>query len=165
MAAEKPAITPELTVGDLLRHYPDLDEPLACAVPAYRALPPAMRTALGPSMTLHRLAATGDVSLGTLITRLREAAGITEAAAAGEGVPDWTRQPPAATLDARPMLAVGSHPVHAVMEALDALKPGEVYQLIAPFVPGPLIEMGRGKGFEAYAERDGDIVRTYFRKA
>ncbi len=158
-----PAISPDLTVAELLRHYPQLDEPLGCLVPSFKALAsPAVRDAVTRTLTLHQLAARGEVPLGSLITALREAAGIPAAASADES-PAWvagaTRT---VSLDARPMLAAGAHPVQDVMQALAGLAPGEVFELITPFVPAPLVDMARSRGFQTASRWDGAIVRTYF---
>jgi hypothetical protein len=165
MSTDTATITPDTTVGDLLRRYPQLDEPLACLVPAYRALSPALRQTVGAAMTLHHLASNGGVALGTLITGLRAAAGVEDTAQPGT-LPAWVGAAArTVTLDARPMLAAGAHPLQEVMNGLAALGDGEVYEMITPFVPAPLVEMARARGFEAYSTWDRDVVRTYFRRS
>jgi hypothetical protein len=53
-----------------------------------------------------------------------------------------------------------------VMADLAALAEGEVYVLVTPFVPAPLVDLARGKGFEAFSASEGEaLVRTYFRRA
>ncbi len=67
------------------------------------------------------------------------------------------------SLDARPLLAAGAHPVEQVMAALTTLAPGQVFELIAPFVPAPLIERGQALGVSAHAVTESPgLVRTYF---
>ncbi len=160
-----PAITPALTVGDLLRHYPELDEPLACLVPAYRALStPSLRLTVAAPLALHQLAATSGVPLEALMSGLRAAAGVTHAPA-DEAVPSWVAgAKPAVTLDARPVLAAGGHPLSAVMQGLGELGADDVYEMLTPFVPAPLIDMARGMGFEAFSTWEGDVLHTYFRR-
>jgi len=52
-----------------------------------------------------------------------------------------------------------------VMADLAALADGEVYALVTPFVPAPLVELAREKGFVAFSVTEGDaLVRTYFRR-
>jgi hypothetical protein len=160
------AITPDVTVADLLLNYPRLDEPLACLVPAYRALAAAsLQQTVGRTLTLHQLAANGGVSLGKLITDLRAAAGVedqTQPAAA----PDWvTAAARTVTLDARPQLAAGGHPLEAVMQGLSELGGGEVYEMLTPFVPAPLVDMARSRGFDAFSIWQGETAHTYFRKS
>lgn len=70
------------------------------------------------------------------------------------------------TLDARPMLAAGDHPVSQVMETLGTLAGGEVFQLVTPFLPRPLIERAQWRGFLAFSVAEGaGLVRTFFRRA
>ena len=52
-----------------------------------------------------------------------------------------------------------------VMTDLAALADGEVYELVTPFVPAPLVDLARGKGFEAYSVVCAEgLVRTFFRR-
>lgn len=51
------------------------------------------------------------------------------------------------------------------MADLAGLADGEVYVLLTPFVPAPLVDAARGKGLAAYSAPEGeDLVRTYFRR-
>jgi uncharacterized protein len=71
-----------------------------------------------------------------------------------------------ATLDARPLLARGVHPVGEVMASLGALAPGDAYVLVTPFVPGPLLEKAKAAGCLAHAEAGGEgEFRTWFGRA
>jgi uncharacterized protein (DUF2249 family) len=67
------------------------------------------------------------------------------------------------TLDARPLLEAGEHPVQRVLSECRALKAGEIYELITPFLPAPLIENARKQGLRAWSREEGeDVYRTYF---
>jgi hypothetical protein len=69
------------------------------------------------------------------------------------------------TLDAREIIASGGHPLEQVLNDISEFKVGEIYELITPFSPAPLIEKVKNLGFEAYSEQDGSgIVKNYFRK-
>ena len=53
-----------------------------------------------------------------------------------------------------------------VLADLAGLADGEVYALVTPFVPAPLVDLARGKGFLAFSATEGEArVRTYFRRA
>jgi hypothetical protein len=161
-----PSITPGMTMADLLWHYPQLDEALACLVPGYRALStPAVREILNKTTTVHQLATNGGIAPGLLITKLRAAAGLEETPPA-ESRPRWIAE--AASIvcfDARPVLATGAHPVKEVMAGLAALGSGEVFELVTPFVPAPIVDMAHARGFEAFSAREGETVHTYFRSS
>jgi uncharacterized protein (DUF2249 family) len=69
------------------------------------------------------------------------------------------------TLDARPILASGEHPLQRVLEECAALLPGEIYEIITPFPPMPMIERLTALGFENYTETAGNgLFHTYFVK-
>ncbi len=69
------------------------------------------------------------------------------------------------TLDARPILAAGEHPLQKVMEESSKLLPGEIYEIITPFPPMPMIEKLAAVGFENYSETDSNgMFHTYFKK-
>lgn len=69
------------------------------------------------------------------------------------------------TLDGRPLLAAGDHPLQRVMEECTSLQSGEIYAIITPFKPVPMIEKLTAMGFKNYAEpEDNGLFHTYFRK-
>ena len=163
MSCDHAHLTPDTTIADLLEQHPDLDAALAALVPTYAALPPAVRRSVAGSFTLHRLATLSGLGVGRLITELRAAAGLADTSPTGDELPEWIRSATAVTrLDARPILAAGAHPVAEVMHGLSALGDGAVFELVTPFVPAPLVDMARGRGFDAHSRWDGDIVRTCF---
>lgn len=59
-------------------------------------------------------------------------------------------------LDVRPMLAAGREPFSAIMEAVDALDPGQALVLRSPFDPAPLHRVLAGRGFGTESRRLGD---------
>lgn len=163
MSCEHAVITPDTTVAALLDRHPEVEATLASLAPAYGTLSPAVRRAVAGSFTLHRLATLSGLGVGRLITDLRAAAGLAETVAATDERPDWVRSATSVTtLDARSILASGAHPAGDVMNGLSALDDGAVFELVTPFVPAPLVDMARGRGFAAHSLWDGDIVRTYF---
>jgi uncharacterized protein (DUF2249 family) len=69
------------------------------------------------------------------------------------------------TLDARPILAAGEHPLQKVMEESAKLSAGEIYEIITPFPPMPMIDKLTAVGFESFSETDGNgLFHTYFRR-
>jgi hypothetical protein len=167
---DKPVISPDATVGDLLEAYPALESVVTELFPSFAKLrTPEVRTAVARSLTLEQAAVASNVSLPEAVRRLRQAAGFAEsveASATGKpaNAPAWVKAGTVSqTIDARPMLAQGQHPKSLVIEALSTLQSGQVLLLIVPFVPGPLIELGRSQGFETWT-RQGEPGRfeTYF---
>jgi hypothetical protein len=69
------------------------------------------------------------------------------------------------SLDARPLLAQGIHPLEQVQREGAALQPGEIFEIITPFPPAPMIEKMGAAGFETHSETGEDgMFHTYFKK-
>ncbi len=164
-------ITPETKVGELLDKFPELEDALIEMSPDFPKLRnPVLRRTVAKIANLKQVAKVGRLPLSDLINSLRKQAGIdteyrqAEAAAGGNGRPAWVNPDKLAeTLDAREMLADGGHPVNQVMASLNHLKEQEVYLLITPFFPAPLIDRAKAKGFKSWTEEVSDTeIKTYF---
>jgi hypothetical protein len=69
------------------------------------------------------------------------------------------------TLDARPLLATGEHPLERVISETTTLNPGEIYEIITPFPPMPMIEKLAAMGLGCHSESDDSgLFHTYFLK-
>ena len=69
------------------------------------------------------------------------------------------------TMDARPLLAQGIHPLEKVLSDTATLNPGEIYEIITPFPPMPMIEKLGALGFNTHSEQDSSgLFHTFFRK-
>jgi uncharacterized protein (DUF2249 family) len=69
------------------------------------------------------------------------------------------------SLDARAILARGEHPLERVLQESATLNPGEIYEIITPFPPMPMIEKLNAKGFESFSEQDeSGLYHTCFLK-
>ncbi|MFL5301512.1 MAG: DUF1858 domain-containing protein [Anaeromyxobacteraceae bacterium] len=174
--AECPAvmsITPDSRLGDLLARWPGLEDVLVELSPHFKALRnPVLRRTVAKVATLRQVSVVSGVPLGTLVERLRAGAGLPplaigeDASGAPAEKPAWAEHDAVArTHDARAAIAAGEHPMPQVMADLTALGDGQVYELVTPFVPAPLVELAHGKGFASFSvvEAEG-LVRTYFRK-
>ncbi len=166
-------ITPDSRLGELLERWPELEAVLVDLSPHFRALRnPVLRRTVAKVATLRQVSSVSGVALGVLVAKLREGAGLApapvedEAGAAGER-PAWaTERDVARTHDARAEIEAGEHPMPRVMSDLAALADGEVYALVTPFVPAPLVDLARERGFLAFSVAEGDaLVRTYFRRS
>ena len=166
------AITPDSKLGELLERWPALEEALVRLSPHFRALKnPVLRRTVAKIATLRQVSKVSGVPLGQLVDHLRAAAGLSPLGATGEGPeaaslrPDWAASAAVSrTRDAREAIARGEHPMPDVMRDLSQLRAGEVYELVTPFVPAPLMDLAGAKGFEAHAVPGPEVVRTYFRR-
>ncbi|NQV02655.1 MAG: DUF438 domain-containing protein [Bacteroidia bacterium] len=68
------------------------------------------------------------------------------------------------SLDARPLLAEGIHPLERVQQEAATLNPGEIYKIITPFPPMPMIEKLEAAGFASFSEQVEGMFHTYFKK-
>lgn len=166
-------ITPDSKVGELLERWPQLEAVLVDLSPHFKALSnPVLRRTVAKIATLRQVSSVSGVALGTLVSTLRGAVGLApasvedEAGGAPAERPAWASEAEVTrTHDARAAIEAGDHPMARVMADLAALAGGEVYALVTPFVPAPLVDLARGKGYVAFsvAEEEG-LVRTYFRR-
>jgi hypothetical protein len=165
-------IVPESRLADVLERWPALEGVLLELSPHFHALRnPVLRRTVAKIATLRQVSAVSGVELGVLVTRLRAAAGLAPAAPDAAGAeaterPEWADERRVTrTRDARAAIEAGEHPLAQVMSDLALLGEAEVYALVTPFVPAPLVDLARGKGFAGYSVAEGDaLVRTYFRR-
>lgn len=163
------SITPETTLAEILDAYPELESRLNDLLPKFGQLKSEpVRARMAQSLTLERAAQASSVGVPDAVITLRRAAGLPEqvdvSLADISSAPDWVKAGAVQeTLDARPMLAAGEHPRGMVLEAVGKLSAGNVFLLITPFVPGPLIEAAREAGAATWT-RQGERGRfeTYF---
>jgi hypothetical protein len=163
-------ITPDSKLAELLERWPELERVLIDLSPHFRALQnPLLRRTVAKVATLRQVSRASGVPLAAIVERLRGAVGVASLAgpddcpAAEEPRPDWASAPATRTRDARAAIERGEHPMHAVMRDLAELRAGEVYELLTPFVPAPLLDAARAKGFRAHSVTEAeDLVRTCF---
>ena len=105
---------------------------------------------------------TGDQRLLSYREKAKEQTKLEEKTMNG---PTWLNKSKiAVTLDARPLLAQGVHPLEKVLKETSGLQPGEIYQIITPFPPSPMIEKLSDLGFETFSEQTDGLFHTYFCK-
>jgi hypothetical protein len=69
------------------------------------------------------------------------------------------------TLDARPLLATGNHPLETVICQASSLNSGEIYEILTPFPPSPMIDKMKILGFESFSMPDATgLFHTFFLK-
>lgn len=165
-------ITPDVKVAELLREYPQLEDKLIEIAPVFVKLKnPILRKTIAKVTTLKQASVVGKVSIGELINKLRAEVGQGSAELSAEksetaAKPDWIDEKKIRIFyDAREDLEAGVHPVNKVVQETGKLKEGEIYLLITPFTPAPLIDMITAKGLQVYTEdmMNGRVM-TYFRK-
>jgi hypothetical protein len=172
--SNKLTITPDTKIAALLDAYPELEAHLIKLAPAFKKLKnPVLRKTIAKVANLNQAAQLGNISLGKLINELRSVVGqekiimnnrdkdIMQSAA-----PEWVSGGQIVnSLDARPLLNAGEHPVNIVMKEISMLNPNQIFELITPFSPVPLVDMAKTKGFQTWTKQEeSELFRTYFAK-
>lgn len=69
------------------------------------------------------------------------------------------------TLDARPLLAQGIHPLEMVQNQTAAFLPGQIFEILTPFPPHPMIDKMSAAGFDSFSQLESDgVYHTWFCK-
>lgn len=170
MADPRPrSITPDTRLREVLDSYPEVEPALMDLSPSFRKLQnPILRRTVARVATLRQVATVAKVDLGTLLRTLQQAAGLRVEDLAAEDAPSGQRPPwavpdrVAQRYDARPALEAGENPLNQVTRDLRELEQGQTYELVTSFIPAPLIEVMRQRGFRAWScEEHDSLVRTY----
>jgi hypothetical protein len=76
--------------------------------------------------------------------------------------PDWLDETKIGlTLDATPIINSGGSPMNEILKEAGSLKPEEIFEIKTPFVPAPIIDMLKKKGFRVFCVETGESVTTY----
>lgn len=166
-------ITPQTRVGDFLNNYPEQEELLLSLSPAFNKLRnPVLRRTIGRVATFQQIAVVGNIPLDEIINTLRKATGQTQNFEETIMQNDLTQKPDwfatehiTDVLDAREMLQAGQHPLAEVLSKTSKMPEGQIFELITPFVPMPLIEKITASGLKAYISETGSAeFHSYFYK-
>lgn len=164
-------ISPETKIGELLAKFPSLEKTLLEMAPEFKKLRnPILRKTIARVTSLRQASAVAKIPLAEMINRLRNEAGIREEFMSDEATASISKEIPAwfstdrivQSLDARPMLERGEQPINQVFSESKNLKDGEIYELITPFLPAPLIDTAKEKGYLIWSKNAGEkVFKTY----
>jgi uncharacterized protein (DUF2249 family) len=165
-------ITPKTRVFDLLAAYPELEELLIDTIPTFKKLKnPVLRNTVAKITTLQQAAPIGNIKTEELINILRKAVGQENMDNIQDtgfvtARPVWFSEDKVVrTFDVREMLEAGEHPVNQVLADVKALKEGEIYSMIAPFLPAPLIEKAASLNARHWVDQvEDELFYIYFCK-
>ena len=166
-------ITPKSRLMEVFNDFPDLEARLIEIVPPFKKLKnPVLRRTVAKIATVQQAASIANMKVDDLVNILRK-----EADQELENLdhnpdnydlnynkPEWfDKSLIAHTLDLGPILESGEHPVHQVIAELKNLKEGQIFQVLAPFLPAPLIDKAISLGYEHFVEKaEGGAVEVYF---
>jgi hypothetical protein len=165
-------ITPETKIGTLLDRFPQLEKTLLEMAPEFKKLRnPLLRKTIARITSLRQASVIAKIPLPEMINGLRKKAGIHEELMSDEAIVSFSKESPSwfsksrivISFDARPMLEKGEQPISKVFNKCKGLKTGEIYELITPFLPAPLIENAKKHGFLVWSKEEREqVFRTYF---
>lgn len=170
---EKLIITPKTKIYDLLEAYPELEDVLIKAAPEFKKLKnPVLRKTIARITSISQAAVVGNLNVEVLVNQLREKAGqgtLDEFEETGHKYntekPEWFgTEKILSTIDIREMLNRGEQPVHEVFAAAKKLGNDQLLEIIAPFIPAPLLDKSLGLGYTHWLDkRSENEYRVYLK--
>lgn len=167
-------ITPQTKIAELLDAYPELESALIDLAPAFKKLQnPILRRTVARVTSIRQAAAIGKLPVDVVVNKLR---GITGQGTL-EGIqnnqelpidkPNWLAEDKIKVrFDASEMIASGGHPLTQVMQDLKDWKPGDIYVLTTPFLPAPLLDKVKEKGFLVWSSeiKPGKFMNYFYKE-
>ncbi len=166
-------ITPTITIHNLLKAYPELEDVLIDIAPPFKKLKnPILRRSVAKIATLKQASAVGGVPINHLVNVLREFVGQPPSQETYEDVNYFTEEPNwfdkekvALTIDDQKDSKNNEMVLGPILRGAKGLAKGEIIELKTTFLPAPGIEVMRSKGYESWSiKRDGELIFTYFMK-
>jgi len=160
---------------EIFENFPGLEARLIEIVPMFKKLKnPILRKTVAKIATVQQAATIANIPVNELVNILRTAANQElenldhnpDNYALNFTQPEWLDKSRIVnSMDLAPFLDAGEHPIHQVVADLKKLGKEEILEIMAPFLPAPLIDKGSSLGFDHFVEKgDGDAVKVYFRQ-
>ena len=167
---EKVIISPKTKVGELLDAYPELESVLMDMSPAFEKLKnPILRKTVARVATLQQIAIVGNLKVDDIVNRLRketgqigETSGRQDKDYISDTEPEWfDRKKITLTLNATSIINSGGSPMNDILQKSRSLKHEEIFELMTPFVPAPIIDKLKTMGYRIFCVQTGDSVICY----
>lgn len=166
----KLVISPKTKVLQLIETYPELEDVLIEYVPAFKKLKnPVLRKTVAKIATLQQASVIGNVKIEELINTLRKAVGedlisIEENENYNTIKPEWFEESKILhSIDIREMLNRGEQPVNQVITELTNLPKEEIFKVISPFIPAPLIDKASSLEIKHWIDKkEEEVFEVYF---
>lgn len=165
-------ISPKTKILQLIETYPELEDVLIEYVPAFSKLKnPVLRKTVAKIASLQQAASIGGVKVEDLINHLRKVVGQESETYENDTTyniikPDWYNDKIIVkSLDIRDMLNQGEQPVNLVISDINQMESNSIYEVIAPFIPAPLIDKASSLQISHYVlEENAEYFKVYFYK-
>lgn len=158
-------ITPKTKIYDLLETYPQLEDTLIEMAPEFRKLKnPLLRKTIARITSINQAATVGGINVEQLVNRLRSEVGQGSIESLDETgnkymtlQPEWYKpETVVSTIDIREILNRGEQPVHEVLAAANKLVENEILEVIAPFIPAPLLDKIMSLNFRHWLNKSAE---------
>jgi hypothetical protein len=167
-------ITPQTKIAELLDVFPELENVLIDLAPAFKKLQnPILRKTVAKVTSVRQAAAIGKLPVDVVVNKLRGIIGqgtlenIQNSPNLPKDKPGWlTEDKIKVRFDASEMIAAGGHPLTQVMQDLKDWKSGDIYELTTPFLPAPLLDKVKEKGFQVWSNEvtPGNFKNYFFKE-
>jgi hypothetical protein len=132
---------------------------------------PVLRKTIAKVTSLQQAAIVGNVEINQMIVRLREAVGQSGELANSDDleyvsnvIPIWFKpEKISKRFDAIEIINKGASPMAEILTLASELKNDEILELTTPFVPAPIIDVLKSKGYSIFCRRN-NIVLSYISK-
>ena len=170
-------ITAKTKLSDLLTTFPQLEEQIIQAAPAFKNLRnPILRSTVGKMATIEKVVQIGGLDLTTFLNLLRRQVGQAELMPPELEIPaidikpvmiepDWIQGDPQFIVNGKEILTAGGVPLNRINELLPQLEPGRYLLLETDFEPAPMIDavkLQKRKYFHKVDPQDAQRHLTYF---
>jgi hypothetical protein len=170
MSLSKITISPKTRVGELLDTYPELEPVLMEMSPAFEKLKnPVLRKTVARVATLQQVAVVGGLNVNEMVKRLRKEVGQSAGKADSSDSeylsvdsPLWFEKAMIINrFDASPIVNSGGSPMNEILHQTNLLKPGEIFELQTPFIPAPIIDLLKEKGYKVHCVQNENNVISF----
>jgi hypothetical protein len=172
--SNRPPITPDTKVAELLHHYPELEEVLIGLAPPFEKLKnPFLRKSVAKVASLRQAAAVGKIPVYDMVDQLRATVG--QAPSSSEATldddsyfsaqPEWFDRSQVVATIVEAELSPDVMPLNPLIRRGAKLREGEMIELVTTYLPAPGIDIMKGKGFSVWSVEEGDLIKTYFSKS
>ena len=158
-------------IYDLLKEYPFLEDELIKINPKFKKLKnPVLKRTVARVASIKQAAIVGGMDAVELLNKIRELVGqervdIKLEEEPTKEAPVWIANEPKVIIDANELLDREQNPLAASNKALKELSSGDVLLIKSDFMPEPLIDEFKKKGYEVYSTKvSEDSFLTYILK-
>ncbi len=166
-------ITPSVTVHNLLKAYPELEEVLIGLAPPFKKLKnPILRRTIAKVATIRHIASVGGIPLNELISKLRKEVGQSEIDESYEDQDYYCEQPGwfspdkvVRSINEAKVKDKDKMALSIILKEAKTVKKGKIIELITSFLPAPGIDALKRKGYSVWTKKESDdVIISYFLK-